>query len=482
MKPSAVSTPLNFIDGGFRPAADGEMVDVVNPSTGKVIARAPASTSDDVDAAVSAAERAFSGPWGDTTPAERATLLLRLADIIVDHSLEFADLESINVGKPRGDAAFEITEASDVLRYMAGVARVPEGSGATEYKHGATSFIRREPIGVAGQITPWNFPLLLAVFGLAPALAAGNCVVLKPSEVTPLSTLRLAQLAADVFPAGVINVVAGDGETTGNAIASHPRVRIISLIGSTVAGRKVAGAALGNLKRVHLELGGKAPVVVYDDADLAAVARTLKGASFANSGQDCTAACRVLVQDTAYDDLMSALLSEVDSMVVGDPFEGEIDMGPVISESHRGRVLGFVDRAADAGASVLTGGNATGSRGFFVEPTVIAKPDQASELIQQEVFGPVVSVQTFGDEEQALKWANDVEYGLAASVWTQNIQRGMRAVRNLEYGCVWVNDHLNIFSEMPHGGFKQSGYGKDLGKYGYEDYTVPKHVLIRFDE
>jgi 1-pyrroline dehydrogenase len=472
----------NFIGGKFTDTASGETIDVVNPSTGDVIAAVPNSTAEDVDRAVEAAEQAFAGDWGDTTPSERFEMLSKLADAVQERREELGDLESLNVGKPREAAAEEVDGFADCLRFMAGAARVPEGQAAGEYVRGSTSMIRREPIGVAGQITPWNYPLMMAGWKIAPALAAGNTVVLKPSELTPLTTLRMAELAADILPPGVLNIVTGYGDPVGAAISAHPRVRIVSITGSVESGKKVARAAADNLKRVHLELGGKAPVIVFDDADIEAVAETLKAAAFWNSGQDCTAACRVIAGPKIYDDFLGELVQQVESIKVGDPSEVEdIDMGPVVSARQQERVLGFLDRATSAGAKVETGGDTIGSRGFFIKPTVVTNADQQAEIIQKEIFGPVVTVQRFADDDQAIAWANDVEYGLAASVWTQSASRGLRAVRKLQYGCVWLNDHFTVFNEMPHGGFKQSGYGKDMSKYGLEDYTIVKHVLAKFE-
>jgi 1-pyrroline dehydrogenase len=478
----AVKRYQNFVDGKAVDSASGGTIDVINPATGEVIAGVPESTGEDIDAAVQAAEKAFAGDWGDTTPAERFELLNKLADALDEHAEELGELESLNVGKPREAAVEEIGAASDTLRFMAGAARLPEGQAAAEYVRGSTSMIRREPIGVVGQITPWNYPLMMAAWKISPALAAGNTVVLKPSEMTPLTTLRMAELAADILPPGVLNIVTGYGDPVGAAISAHPRIRMVSITGSIESGKKVARAAADNLKRVHLELGGKAPVVVFDDADVAAVTETLKAAAYWNSGQDCTAATRVVTGPKIYDDFMSELISQVQSIKVGDPSEVEdIDMGPVVSQRQQERVLGFLERATSAGAKVETGGETIGSRGFFVQPTVVSGADQKSEIIQKEVFGPVVTVQRFKDDAQAIEWANDVEYGLAASVWTQSAKRGLNAVRKLQYGCVWLNDHFTVFNEMPHGGFKQSGYGKDMSKYGLGDYTIVKHVLAKFE-
>jgi 1-pyrroline dehydrogenase len=414
------------------------------------------------------------------TPAERAELLLKLADLIDEHTDELAQLESQNVGKPLAAAKDEMPVCADNLRFFAGAARILEGRATGEYMTGYTSWIRREPIGIVGQIAPWNYPLMMAVWKVAPALAAGNVSVLKPSEQTPLSTLRLAQLASDVIPPGVLNVITGDGEPVGAGIVRHTDVRMVSLTGDVATGKEIAKAASETLKRVHLELGGKAPVVVFDDADPAQVAEAIKIAGYWNSGQDCTAASRVMAGPKIYDKLLEELVPAVESLGVGDPAEGDdIEMGPVISKAQQDRVLGFLDRAK--GAKVLTGGGTNGDRGFFVNPTVVVDVDQTDEIVQREVFGPVVTVQRFADDDEAIAWANDVPYGLAASVFTRDIGRALNASRKLEFGTVWINDHIPLVSEMPHGGFKQSGYGKDLSVYSLEDYTQVKHVMAKLD-
>jgi 1-pyrroline dehydrogenase len=439
----------------------------------------PEGAQADVDRVFEAAAKAWP-EWREVTPAERAELLLKLADLIDEHTDELAQLESQNVGKPLAAAKDEMPVCADNLRFFAGAARILEGRATGEYMTGYTSWIRREPIGIVGQIAPWNYPLMMAVWKVAPALAAGNVSVLKPSEQTPLSTLRLAQLASDVIPPGVLNVITGDGEPVGTGIVRHTDVRMVSLTGDVATGKEIAKAASETLKRVHLELGGKAPVVVFDDADPAQVAEAIKIAGYWNSGQDCTAASRVMAGPKIYDKLLEELVPAVESLGVGDPAEGDdIEMGPVISKAQQDRVLGFLDRAK--GAKVLTGGGTNGDRGFFVNPTVVVDVDQTDEIVQREVFGPVVTVQRFADDDEAIAWANDVPYGLAASVFTRDIGRALNASRKLEFGTVWINDHIPLVSEMPHGGFKQSGYGKDLSVYSLEDYTQVKHVMAKLD-
>ena len=471
----------NFIGNAWQPAHSGATDDVINPATGEVLGSVPSSDAADVDDAVRAAAAAFPA-WADKTPRERSEMLHALADAIEKDMPELTRLESLNVGKPVSIMEFEMDLTLDNWRFFASAGRFLEGRAAGEYMEGYTSMLRREPLGVIGSIAPWNYPLNMATWKIGPALTVGNTVVLKPSELTPYTALRLAELAADILPPGVFNVVCGQGETAGVALVEHPDVAMVSITGSVGAGKAVARSAADSLKRVHLELGGKAPVVVFDDADMEAVVEGISAAGYYNSGQDCTAACRVIAGPRIHDDLVAALASKVAAIPTGDPNDPDTEMGPVVSAEQRERVAGMVARAVEAGAEAVTGGSVREGAGWFYEPTLVANVAQDSEIAQREVFGPVVTVQRAPDEATLLEWANGVDYGLAASVWTTDVGRAMRMAKGLRFGTVWVNDHIPIMSEMPHGGFKQSGYGKDMSIYAVEHYTELKHVMVKLGE